>query len=299
MQEIFIKEIKVNDVRNIKNFRIPLGESSKKNLILTGKNGSGKTSLLREIKMYLSKVTNGNLEQYHDQLKHLQSFKSRKEIQEKSNPQDTSVIQQLETKIRNSENWLKQFGGTKIYFNNSIPIGEQFRQGNFIVAFFEAKRNTALKVPTGINKINMKQVYQIDDKAGQEFIQYIVNLKADRSFAKDDNDNETVLKIDNWFSNFESNLFKLFENEKMQLQFDRKRYNFNIIENDKEPYTLNQLSDGYSAILSIVTELIMRMEEHGTKSYDIQGIVLIDEIETHLHIELQKNVLPFLISFFP
>ena len=43
----------------------------------------------------------------------------------------------------------------------------------------------------------------------------------------------------------------------------------------------------------------MRMEEHKTKSYDVQGIVLIDEIETHLHIDLQKKILRFLTSFFP
>jgi predicted ATP-binding protein involved in virulence len=41
------------------------------------------------------------------------------------------------------------------------------------------------------------------------------------------------------------------------------------------------------------------MEEHKAKSYDVQGIVLVDEIETHLHIELQKKILPFLTSFFP
>ena len=34
-------------------------------------------------------------------------------------------------------------------------------------------------------------------------------------------------------------------------------------------------------------------------SYDTEGIVLIDELETHLHIGLQKNILPFLIKFFP
>lgn len=35
------------------------------------------------------------------------------------------------------------------------------------------------------------------------------------------------------------------------------------------------------------------------KTYDIEGIVLIDEIETHLHIELQKKILPFLTKIFP
>ena len=32
--------------------------------------------------------------------------------------------------------------------------------------------------------------------------------------------------------------------------------------------------------------------------YNYQGIVLIDELETHLHIELQKKILPFLTEFF-
>ena len=33
--------------------------------------------------------------------------------------------------------------------------------------------------------------------------------------------------------------------------------------------------------------------------YNAQGIVLIDELETHLHIELQKKILPFLTKIFP
>ena len=85
----------------------------------------------------------------------------------------------------------------------------------------------------------------------------------------------------------------------MKLKFDRKTYNFNILENNKKPYSFNTLSDGYSAIISIVTELLFRMEAHNTKNYNLEGIVLIDEIETHLHVDLQKKVLPFLINFFP
>jgi AAA15 family ATPase/GTPase len=41
------------------------------------------------------------------------------------------------------------------------------------------------------------------------------------------------------------------------------------------------------------------MEAHNVPAYDMQGVVLVDEIETHLHVALQKKVLPFLTSFFP
>lgn len=43
----------------------------------------------------------------------------------------------------------------------------------------------------------------------------------------------------------------------------------------------------------------MRMESNKNIGYDLEGIVLIDELETHLHIELQKKILPFLTKFFP
>ena len=85
----------------------------------------------------------------------------------------------------------------------------------------------------------------------------------------------------------------------VELEFDRKNYIFNIKEKNKEPYNFTQLSDGYSAILDILSELMLRMGIDPIKIYDVEGIVLIDEIETHLHIELQKKILPFLAKVFP
>jgi hypothetical protein len=41
------------------------------------------------------------------------------------------------------------------------------------------------------------------------------------------------------------------------------------------------------------------MEAAGSHAYDLEGVVLIDEVETHLHVELQKKILPFLCDFFP
>jgi len=125
-----------------------------------------------------------------------------------------------------------------------------------------------------------------------------VNLKADRSFAKDDNDSALVKEIDIWFNNFHRNLEYLLSNN-VELEFDRKNYIFNIKEKNKEPYNFTQLSDGYSAILDILSELMLRMGIDPIKIYDVEGIVLIDEIETHLHIELQKKILPFLAKVFP
>ena len=45
----------------------------------------------------------------------------------------------------------------------------------------------------------------------------------------------------------------------------------------------------------------MRMQHQTQQSFDfnLPGIVVIDEIETHLHLELQKNIIPLLTTIFP
>lgn len=52
----FITSIKVNHIFHLENFCIPISENEKKHLIITGKNGSGKTILLNAIVEHLSKV---------------------------------------------------------------------------------------------------------------------------------------------------------------------------------------------------------------------------------------------------
>ncbi len=48
MEDIFIADIRIDHVRHLRDIDIPLSETVRKHLILTGKNGSGKTSVLHE-----------------------------------------------------------------------------------------------------------------------------------------------------------------------------------------------------------------------------------------------------------
>ena len=50
MSKTFITDLHIEKVRHIENFAIPLSKSEMKHLIITGKNGSGKTSVLNSIK---------------------------------------------------------------------------------------------------------------------------------------------------------------------------------------------------------------------------------------------------------
>lgn len=50
MADTFLTGIEIKKVRHLQNISIPLSAEKRKHLILTGKNGSGKTSVLERLK---------------------------------------------------------------------------------------------------------------------------------------------------------------------------------------------------------------------------------------------------------
>ncbi len=52
-------------------------------------------------------------------------------------------------------------------------------------------------------------------------------------------------------------------------------------------------------MIEIIAEIVMRMEAIKFADYEQPGIVFIDEVETHLHVSLQRQIMPFLTGFFP
>lgn len=270
MEDIFITKIDIEKSRNLENVSIPLSETERKHLILTGRNGSGKTSLLNLLFRPIF-------------------------MQYQWSAVDLDGTENFNLHSRDESNQK-----LKIKLNCAVK-----KARGLISLFFEASRNTNMSKPNKIEQIQPdKYVYNgiTLSKYSEKFLQFLVNQKADRSFANDDGEIEIVKQIDNWFQRFELQLKKIFETDKLQLKFrGRHDYSFDILIPGREPFGFEALSDGYSSIIDIVGELIMRMEK-GNRDltiYDMQGIVLIDEIESHLHVSLQKIILPFLIEFFP
>ncbi len=308
MSDIFIKKLIINNVRHLKSLEINLSEKEKKHLIVTGKNGSGKTSLLDALRYHLVGVLNNQVIQipsWENEIEQSQiKIQEYQEVLKKTNQENDIIrlrqyINDYEQKIEHLRINIGNYSKLSLILSNATDLPSLYKNGGFIFTLFEAKRGSTLKIPKGIQKIDIQQFYPFQERANLNFIQYIVNLKAQRSFARDANDNEKVKDIDEWFTIFENFLKEVFEDNSLELEFDSENFNFNIVLPNREKFDFNTLSDGYSAIMNIVTELILRMEKKSAKNYNIQGIVLIDEIETHLHIDLQKKILPFLTKIFP
>jgi predicted ATP-binding protein involved in virulence len=256
MNEYFIEHIELKEnkqINRVEVLNIPLSKETRKHLIFTGKNGSGKTTTLREINKLFNNLILENMLQV-------------KEI--------------------------------RVTINNHQDIFD-FRREAFIVAFFEAKRENTPTVSTAIQNIKLNIHNTTDTKQlHKRLIEYMVKKRTDMLNDKYDGDGKKADIIQKWFENFEDTLKTLFDEPLLILKYYSEELNFKI-EYQGKSFGLNQLSDGYSSLLAIVTELILRMEAHNVQVYDMQGIVLIDEIETHLHVDLQKKILPFLIDFFP
>ena len=63
--------------------------------------------------------------------------------------------------------------------------------------------------------------------------------------------------------------------------------------------TIFGLSSGEAALLCIFGELIRQADRIRKSINTVEGIVIIDEIDKHLHIILQKEIIPALIQMFP
>ncbi|WP_404989140.1 AAA family ATPase [Clostridium culturomicium] len=303
---IFINQIIIDKLRHLENIIIDTSDTNnKKNIIITGKNGVGKTTLLESIKQFLKSLEDniyyGITFEYKNSIEYL-----KKRIDEIENGINVKADNPLEKSrciesMKNLQSAIDKYEkGIKVKFNDDTDLINKFKNGDFILAYFKARRDSKVIVPEVVSTVELENNYSIEADIDTKFLDYLVYLKTQQSFARNEDDMETVEAIGKWFDKFQDSLRNIFDDESLLLKFDYRKLNFKIQQQGREEYGLNELSDGFSAVLDIVMNLILRMEKTRKGfAYDKEGIVLIDEVETHLHIELQKKILPFLTGFFP
>lgn len=269
--DCYITNIHINKLRHLENIDIELSLKKRQHLLITGKNGSGKTSLLDAL--FLELQTFGEI-----------IIKDGRSLQ-------TMGKQNININIdKNLENTIKLTFSTGIY-----------RSPNTLISYFKANRHLKVDIPKGVEKITIPENSMEYSKI---LVKYLVDLKTQQSYAKNEDDFQVADNIQAWFDTFEGVLRKIFESDELKLKYDYKNYNFSIVIPNREPFGFNEISDGYSALVMILAELIIKMDNNqaiDTREhlYNQEGIVLIDELETHLHVELQKKILPLLVDFFP
>ena len=300
MKEYFISEINIEKLHHLSNIKIKLNPEKRQHLLLTGRNGSGKTSLLLEIQKFLKAINDEKLVYL---IKYYPQWKKTSEATVTSAANETERFEAKKEYKQNEARIKRYQNGVQVKLNDYDGLEHAYTKGEFITAYFSAERKAKFLQPHGVEEIKLSDAYRIDNDAGSVLLKYMVHLRTQQAFARNEGDDATAEKIQNWFDRFESALRILLDETSIQLEYDYKKYDFKIHQDGREPFSFNELSDGYSSVIYIVSDLILRMDKNWLfddeiSQYNYQGIVLIDELETHLHIELQKKILPFLTEFF-
>lgn len=300
MQQIFITNLIIQKVRHLKDISIELSTEKLKHLILTGKNGSGKTSVLDALAGYLGNVFTD--EHFEDREVWLNSSKNKWERAIKEGKNEAEIIKLKDRVCKNRESLEKSRNGLNVQFNNkSGSIFALKEKYHYIFAYYRADRIFQTEKPKHVEKVQLKDFYGMQEFPRNEFVKYLLDLKMTEALARNDKKEGKADEIQTWFEKLKELLRQIFDDETVELSFDVDTFEFHILQRGKEPFDFNTLSSGYQAVFDIVLDIIMRMQKQTKRSFDfnLPGIVLIDEIETHLHLELQKNIMPMLTTIFP
>lgn len=293
----FIKNIHVNKLFHLENIDIPIKNEDYPNLIITGKNGSGKTILLNAIANYLNMIK-GDTNSYYSTLENNLSFW-------KKQLESTSISAQEKLKAKSQiESITKQLDAFKGKVNLSFmaveDIIDKYSHNRFVIAFYQAARKPEMSEPKNPTKPAFKRNGDVKETATSQFLNFLSDLKIQEALARNEKQIDAADDINHWFVGFEKLLQRIYQDDNLKIVFNYKDYSFRICTEGKS-FKFTELSDGFAAVLDIVVDLILKMQDDNslTRAYLKEGIVLIDEIETHLHLALQKVIMPILTEIFP
>ena len=284
----FIKNIHINKLFHLENIDIPIANEKYPHLIITGKNGSGKTVLLNAVADWLERIrTNEDVEFPVTKDSVLFGKRIGKMIEYSRLVNDTTF----------------SYAGLDCEISSIRYVIDRLKEKEFIIAFYQSLRANSelkLKEPKSPTKPKLNKKGGVKKTYTDEFLNFLSDLKIQEALARNEKQFVDADEINAWFVSFESLLKQIYQDDKLKLEFNYKDYSFWICTEGKK-FKFTQLSDGFAAALDIVADLIMKMQDDNslTRDYQKEGIVLIDEIETHLHLGLQKIVMPLLTKTFP
>lgn len=292
----FITNIHVNKLFHLNNFDIPIADEKHPHLIITGKNGSGKTILLNALVDFVDKVKQDTNLYFLEMPKWIQNAELR--IQKADDDESLSKARmQLDSFQKSYDSF---YGKVNVSFKNIAEIIKKYQDGDFIFAFYEAARKPHINEPKNPTKPNYSLKGDSKKTATDQLLNFLSDLKIQAALANNESLTRDAEEIARWFDGFEHLLQRIFKDNKLELKFNYRNYGFTICSEGKK-FSFNQLSAGYAAILDIVVDLILKMQDRNSLSsvYNKEGIVFIDEVETHLHLALQKDILQILTDIFP
>ena len=272
-ERIRVKNLSIKNIKGFSDISINFNTKNQTNLIL-GINGRGKTTILQLIAVALQLLNSKILSKKWNQ------------IVKKGNTEGEFLLQfenhnDLELKIKVTDN-------DDIVFVSGMDNYQKIKDDLLILAYGSYRRATE-------KYDNENDNYQcVSSLFGDN---YLKNIKTPGV--------ANYLKNNfNYIKDLINRIFQTAEIENKVLLDSFDDYNFYFITptNKSVKIPFDALADGYKAVFVWLIDMIIRIVERGYTIFSterINGIVIIDEIDLHLHPSWQRTLMPTLNSIFP
>lgn len=337
-----IKELRLKNFRGFKELEIKFPESNL--LVLVGINGSGKSSILDCIAMFLSKFVSEFCKK-NDHGSEFLITENDINVDAESTYSVLTMKSNLKQKISADNMFSWEIGESRtrsfptIPDVRNLPLPEEYKY--HLISEFQTRSNQKetdlMNLPVLVYYQNQKIFIEspaVSEPGKYEFNQSYAYEGAFKkgihdfndfvSWFKDEEDWENQQKIKEGITFVNKNLevirraIKTYLNEfpstgfsglhvvrtkrDKTFRFDSRYESSLVIEKNGKSLKLEQLSDGEKMLLLVVSDLARRLSIANPGLKDAlhgEGIVLIDEIDLHLHPQWQRQVIPALRRTFP
>lgn len=319
---MYIEQIQVSNFRKFENFTLEL---DKKLNVLIGKNGTGKSSVLEAISIAagtfffsLNAIPSVGIRASDSHKKYFvlgDDIDVQKQFPIKISATGNVFGKKIQwTRSLNSDDGKTTSGSAKEMTEISSDVQERIMKGDQtlilpLIAYYGTGRlwDDHREKKSGIYKQNSRINGYIDCLDGRANVKLLLGWFKRMSIknGQSGRPSETYLAVKGAMETCFRKLTGM-ENVNVLVNPDTFEIEIKYYENETEAVLLplSQLSDGYRCALSMIGDIAYRMatlnpQLSGEVLKKTEGIVLIDEVDLHLHPEWQQLILMHLTEIFP
>ncbi len=298
---MYIKQLNIQNIRSIENLKMSFEEGNFAGWhVIIGDNGAGKTTLIRALAISL----------INEESKLTFNYNS------KSWRRIGSDRGEIRTTFKETLDKISKISKVKLYFESNVTriLDERISENNeyFSASYGPFRRFSGGRKEhdkTFENDIHLSAHLSCfgEDVALTEIIPWLQKLQFKKlELTAGLADNKKTLVDD--IKEFINNNALLPHNTKLESITSDK---VTFIDGNNNEISIADLSDGYRSVLSLTLELIRQMvlvfgegdlfnyTQDGTLTVNQPGVVLIDEIDAHLHPTWQTKIGNWFTKYFP
>lgn len=323
---MYLKKI---DLENFKCFEKLVVDFHQKLTVMVGANGSGKTSLLEGIVIAVSTMFKSLDGPTAIGINKTQARLKAYEIGSTSDVQAqfpvkisaTAVIDGHEVdweRSLNAEKGQTTFKDAKEITSIAADYQKRLRNGDTtlllpIIAYYGTSRlwDYHREKQTDIFKVSTRTNGYIDSVDGTANVKLMMNWFAKMTIQKYQNQENglgAIPELEAVFAAMEKCYAQITGSDDAKIQYNMGTKELDVSYTDETGkrmrIPINQLSDGYKSTISLVADIAYRMavlnpQCLGNVCNETSGIILIDEVDLHLHPAWQQRILSDLTTIFP